>query len=386
MPTVLVARYRRSRPTAAFGRRRVGDAAGCCRLFWIERFDLHPGFSPALDLDVQSGAGFFFYFTRPTDVFNFDQSALAEAVIAREVDRYISMPGQALAYTMGKLKILEPRARAQEKLGDAFDIKAFHDVLHHQRRVQAAVDGGDGRRVDRPNQGEDASGVDPADRSFRILNMPSTEDLATPARIRAAAIACFGRKGIAATSVREIAEEAGVSPALIIHHFGSKEGLRAACDEHVIAAVRAGKTEAMATGPTLDVAAALRNADVAFLPYLIRILMEGSPQAAELVDEMASDAETYLQLGVESGMLKPSADPAARAALLTIWGIAALVLHEHVHRLLGADPLAPDFAEQAARYAGPALEIFSDGLLTEEAAAAVKEAFSETAERKERSE
>ena len=60
-------------------------------------------------------------------------------------------------------------------------------------------------------------------------------DLAAPERIWHAALARFAEEGYAASSVRTIAADAGVSPALILHHFGSKEGLRAACDEFVFA-------------------------------------------------------------------------------------------------------------------------------------------------------
>jgi uncharacterized protein (DUF885 family) len=49
--------------------------------------------------------------------------------IEQEVDRYIGMPGQALSYKMGQLEIMALRGEAEAKLGDDFDIKAFHDVM-----------------------------------------------------------------------------------------------------------------------------------------------------------------------------------------------------------------------------------------------------------------
>ncbi|MDZ4274886.1 MAG: DUF885 family protein, partial [Erythrobacter sp.] len=45
------------------------------------------------------------------------------------IERYVVYPGQATAYMIGKLKIMELRAMAQAELGDDFDIRAFHDVI-----------------------------------------------------------------------------------------------------------------------------------------------------------------------------------------------------------------------------------------------------------------
>lgn len=58
-----------------------------------------------------------------------DHTAMDEKNIETEVDRYVAWPGQALAYKMGQMKILDLRERARQQLGAKFDIRAFHDAV-----------------------------------------------------------------------------------------------------------------------------------------------------------------------------------------------------------------------------------------------------------------
>jgi uncharacterized protein (DUF885 family) len=61
--------------------------------------------------------------------FSMDNEAESEAGITTEIERYMAIPGQALSYKIGQLKILELRKKAQDKMGDKFDIKKFHEKV-----------------------------------------------------------------------------------------------------------------------------------------------------------------------------------------------------------------------------------------------------------------
>ncbi len=58
-----------------------------------------------------------------------ENAAKTEQDIINEIDRYLVMPGQALAYKIGQLKIMELKNRSKEILNDKFDIKEFHHVI-----------------------------------------------------------------------------------------------------------------------------------------------------------------------------------------------------------------------------------------------------------------
>jgi len=58
-----------------------------------------------------------------------ERTGMERGFVTAEVDRYTSGPGQALGYMIGKLKIAELRARAQQRLGPKFDLRRFHNAV-----------------------------------------------------------------------------------------------------------------------------------------------------------------------------------------------------------------------------------------------------------------
>jgi len=193
---------------------------------------------------------------------------------------------------------------------------------------------------------------------------PRGDKASTKSRIRDAAITLFADQGVAATGVRAIAAAAGVHPSLIIHYFGTKDGLRVACDKHVAAFVREHKQNVMRSAGRFDVAE-LRDLGEGppLMRYLARTLVDGSPHTAALVDEMVNDAVDYLSEGVASGLVRPTEHPYERAALLAIWSLGALALHEHVQRLFGIDLTNLDGAAAVeSAYGRVASELLGTGI------------------------
>ena len=152
----------------------------------------------------------------------------------------------------------------------------------------------------------------------------ASDDRTAVARIRDAAIEQWGEHGFN-VGLRSIAEAAGVSAALVIHHFGSKEGLRKACDDYIAEEIRTGKSASLRTKDPADWFAQMAEIEsyAPLMAYLVRSMQSGSELAKMLWRKMIADAEQYMEEGVQNGLLKPSRDPRARAKYLGIPAAAA---------------------------------------------------------------
>jgi AcrR family transcriptional regulator len=187
--------------------------------------------------------------------------------------------------------------------------------------------------------------------------------VSTADRIRDAAIARFGRDGFA-VGLRAIAADAGVTAGLVVHHFGSKDGLRQACDEHVLAVIREEKTKATTDGSAAGLIAQLAEVE-RFAPmvlYVLRSLQAGGGLAAAFVEHMISDALEYLEAGVVAGVIRPSRDPEARARWLAYQTVGAMLLWSTLHPHFDPLTFGAALREYLEQVTIPALEMFSQGL------------------------
>ena len=204
-------------------------------------------------------------------------------------------------------------------------------------------------------------------RVFSILNMRSTDaEVTTRARIRDAAITLFGQRGFAAGTVRDIAARAGVSPGLVIHHFGSKAALRRACDAHVLDTARA--TAASSNDPGLlrdGLAEYLARPDehARELAYIRRSVIDDSAAGDAFFDAYVRLTEQILAEGVRAGTMRPVGDPLATAAWMVANSLGLLVLGRHVARSLGHEEFGTGTVN---RVAGPAVELYTHPLYTDD--------------------
>jgi AcrR family transcriptional regulator len=156
-------------------------------------------------------------------------------------------------------------------------------------------------------------------------------DLTAKAKIRHVALGLFAKKGFPATSLRLVAQRAGVSPALIAHHYGSKEGLRLAVDQAVMKTLQesVGNLDYQAEGAIdamarfVDALSRVVFASPDIRGYIRRSFIEDAMNGAvTLLDDLMSLISQTLARMQEATILTPVPDPAWRAlqVLLVVFG------------------------------------------------------------------
>lgn len=207
--------------------------------------------------------------------------------------------------------------------------------------------------------------------SFSVLNMGSIAeegDLTAKANIRNAALRLFAERGHDAVTVREIATVAGVSPALVVHHFGSKEGLRAAVDDYAGRAFDAlfamdeqDLAEAVNGDNWVSVAEMFARAFPHGSPlpaYLRRLLLVNDPAGAALFGRWFALTRRLLDSMTELGVAQQGEDPAVRAAFLLVNDLSLVLLRNQIAAAIGVDPLTP---EGITRWAKEATAVYTKG-------------------------
>jgi AcrR family transcriptional regulator len=163
--------------------------------------------------------------------------------------------------------------------------------------------------------------------------------------LKDAAIKLFAEKGVAATSVRDIATSAGVSAGLVTHHFGSKSGLKAEVDSHMIDVF----TSALKNVSRMPNAAELVNermaatmaANASLRSYLRRSILEGDPASVKLLCKLARLIRKLCSEMRQNGLLRADIDSTWMPFQILFLHLGPLLLSPVVKRELDQDAYSP---------------------------------------------
>ncbi|MEM8619349.1 MAG: TetR family transcriptional regulator [Actinomycetota bacterium] len=182
-------------------------------------------------------------------------------------------------------------------------------------------------------------------------------------RIIVAAIDLVGSDGSRAATVRRVAEAAAVSPALVMHHFGSKAGLFAACDEAVMATI--GRAVDALSADDRDAGFVELLAEESAGPamsYIGRVLHDGGDNGRQWFDWMIDLTRDGMATLAAAGRARPAEDPQMQAVLLLTMDLGVVLLRQHVERYLGGTLTDDDVT---TRWAVAELDLLTNGVLVD---------------------
>ena len=192
-------------------------------------------------------------------------------------------------------------------------------------------------------------------------------DLSTYARIRNAALQGFAANGVAATSIRDVAGAAQVSPGLVQHHFATKAGLREAVDQYVIAVTTEtfqdmlGRSERGDAWSTMgDAVTEWVSENLIALRYVARGLAEGDPEAQRVFDALIEVARSYWLAALrEAGALREDVDEDWAAIHAIVFNLASVLFAPAIERHLPEPFSTP---AQIARWNSATTDLYRRGV------------------------
>jgi len=205
-------------------------------------------------------------------------------------------------------------------------------------------------------------------RSYRILYVRMTavvSDLTGLARIRNAALEGFARDGVAATSIRDVAKRAGVSPGLVQHYFQSKTDLVEAINAHVLAIATDAFSDLPANDSPIEAQQELGDRVTAFvaehptaLLYVARSAADGEPAALEMFDAFLAIAREQWRSLDDRGLLRADVDLEWTALHAVVHVLGTLLLKDAIDRHLPAPFFTP---AQLERWNAASNALFREG-------------------------
>ena len=191
------------------------------------------------------------------------------------------------------------------------------------------------------------------------------DDRKLSAVIREQAMRLFAEHGFSRVTVREVAAAAGVSPGLVMHHFGSKDGLKEAIDSRVADEIE----EMLSQLPTImeestqqslgALMADWLDREPNLAGYMRRMLLDGGPTADALFRQFFDVATRSIRMLTEAGIMRGSVDVETQASFMLGADLAAILLRPQIERMTGIDPLS---RAGLSKWTAVAMDIYTNGI------------------------
>ncbi len=210
------------------------------------------------------------------------------------------------------------------------------------------------------------------EQAFNILSVRTADDdLKAAAVIRQAATRLFAERGAAAVTIRQIASAAGVSPGLVMHHYGSKDGLKDAVDRRAVAFFEEmigelARIDAEGGSASLaELFAGRLESEPAMTAYVRRLLADGGAAADTLFGKLFEATAAGMHSLVAAGIARPAQDERIRTAFLLANDLSLVLLRRQLTQATGTDPLS---REGLAAWTAAVMDIYTGGVFTAPAA------------------